>query len=148
MDFPARPGGACPVPEALRKGLGLDPEEVLLSRDYLAVVPSEAQVRDLVPNMDALSRLDSLGIIVSAPGDTVDFVSRFFAPRAGVPEDPVTGSAHCTLIPYWAQRLGKAVLHARQVSARGGELFCEHHGDRVTVAGHAVTCLEGALILP
>jgi len=148
MDFPARPGGACPVPEALRKGLGLDPEEVLLSRDYLAVVPSEAQVRDLVPNMDALSRLDSLGIIVSAPGDTVDFVSRFFAPRAGVPEDPVTGSAHCTLIPYWAQRLGKAVLHARQVSVRGGELFCEHRGDRVTVAGHAVTCLEGALILP
>jgi PhzF family phenazine biosynthesis protein len=148
MDFPARPGRTCPVPEALREGLGLDPEEVLLSRDYLAVVPSEARVRDLVPNLEALSRLESLGIIVSAPGDKVDFVSRFFAPRAGVPEDPVTGSAHCTLIPYWAQRLGETALHAYQVSARGGELFCEHRGDRVTVAGHAVTCLEGTLILP
>lgn len=148
MDFPARPGRKCPVPETLRDGLGLNPEEVLLSRDYLAVVGSEAEVRNLVPDLEALSRLDSLGIIVTAPGDDVDFVSRFFAPRAGVPEDPVTGSAHCTLIPYWAHRLGKTDLHARQVSARGGELFCEHHGERVTVAGHAVTCLEGTLFLP
>jgi predicted PhzF superfamily epimerase YddE/YHI9 len=90
-------------------------------------------------------RLDCLGVIATAPGEDCDFVSRFFAPRAGVPEDPVTGSAHCTLIPYWAERLGRTKLHARQVSLRRGELFCEHRGDRVGIGGRAVTYSSGSL---
>jgi len=97
----------------------------------------------LRPDFAALTTLEQYGTIVTAPGDDCDFVSRFFAPRVGVPEDPVTGSAHCTLVPYWAERLGKTRLHARQVSARGGELFCELRGERVGIAGHAVLYLRG-----
>jgi predicted PhzF superfamily epimerase YddE/YHI9 len=93
-------------------------------------------------------RLDCLGIIATAPGEDCDFVSRFFAPRAGVPEDPVTGSAHCTLIPYWAQRLGRAELRACQISPRGGELVCEHRGERVGIGGRAVTYSTGFLHVP
>jgi predicted PhzF superfamily epimerase YddE/YHI9 len=115
------------------------------ARDYLAVFETEQAVRELRPDMAALMRLDCLGIIASAPGVNCDFVSRFFAPRAGVPEDPVTGSAHCTLIPYWAQRLGRSELRARQISARGGELFCEDRGERVGIGGHAVTYSSGFL---
>ncbi len=148
MDFPSRPGTPQEASEALIEGLGAEPEAVLLARDTMAVLRSEEAVRGLTPRMDALSRVDSLGIIATAPGEGADFVSRFFAPRAGVPEDPVTGSAHCTLVPYWAERLGRSILRALQVSPRGGELFCELRGDRVIIAGHAVTCLEGTLILP
>ena len=148
MDFPSRPGTPQPPSRDLIEGLGVEPEAVLLARDTMAVLRTEEEVRGLKPAMDALSRVESLGIIATAPGRGADFVSRFFAPRAGVPEDPVTGSAHCTLIPYWAERLGKASLRAFQVSRRGGELFCEQRGDRVVIAGHAVTCLEGRLILP
>ena len=93
-------------------------------------------------------RLDCLGIIATAPGENCDFVSRFFAPRAGVAEDPVTGSSHCTLIPYWAQRLGHSKLRAHQVSSRGGELFCEHRGERVGIGGRAVTYSTGSLHVP
>jgi predicted PhzF superfamily epimerase YddE/YHI9 len=95
--------------------------------------------------MARVAALDTFAVIVSAAGREVDFVSRFFAPAKGVPEDPVTGSAHCTLIPYWAKRLGKTRLQARQVSARGGELLCELRGERVSIAGRAVLYLEGAL---
>ncbi len=97
--------------------------------------------------MLALAQLDSLGIIATAPGTTCDFVSRFFAPQAGIPEDPVTGSAHSTLIPYWSERLKQKKLHARQISARGGELFCEDRGDRVGIGGRAVTYSTGFIRL-
>jgi predicted PhzF superfamily epimerase YddE/YHI9 len=111
------------------------------------VYDSEAEVRSLSPDINLLTKLDCLGIIVTAAGDDCDFVSRFFAPGAGVPEDPVTGSAHCTLIPYWSERLGKRQMHARQVSARGGELFCEDMGHRIKLSGHAVRYSEGFLYL-
>jgi len=94
-----------------------------------------------------LMNLDALGVIVTAPGEKVDFVSRFFAPKVGVPEDPVTGSAHNTLIPYWAKKLGKTKLHARQISERGGELFCELRGERVKISGSAVKYLEGEIFI-
>ena len=145
LDFPARPSVACEAPPELIKALGKAPLFAAKSRDYLAVFENEQAVRELQPDMAALLQVDSLGVIVSAPGEHCDFVSRFFAPRAGVPEDPVTGSAHCTLIPYWAQRLGRSQLRALQVSARGGELFCEHRGERVGIAGRAVTYSSGFL---
>ncbi len=148
MDFPARPPAACAAPEALLRALGRAPEDVLRARDYLAVFEREEDVLALQPDFRAIAALDALGVIATAPGTGgVDFVSRFFAPAAGVPEDPVTGSAHSTLVPYWSQRLGKRKLHARQVSRRGGELFCEDHGARVTIAGHAVPYLEGTVRL-
>lgn len=143
MQFPSRPGASVPCPQPLIQGLGLEPDEVLFSRDYLAVFNSEATVRSLQPDMTRLMELDGLGVIVTAPGGTVDFVSRFFAPKVGIPEDPVTGSAHCTLIPYWARRLGKNTLHALQLSERGGELYCGNLGETVRIAGHAVTYFEG-----
>jgi len=104
-------------------------------------------VRGLQPDMTTLAAVDRFAVIATAPGHDCDFVSRFFAPSQGIPEDPVTGSAHCTLVPYWAERLGKTKLHARQVSARGGELFCELAGDRVILRGRAVLYLEGAIFL-
>ena len=102
-------------------------------------------MRALRPDFARLAALDLFGVIVTAPGVDADFVSRYFAPGEGIPEDPVTGSAHCTLVPYWAKRLGRTKLHARQVSERGGELFCEDRGDRVSIAGRAVTYLEGSI---
>ena len=145
MDFPSRPAVPCVVPEALVRGLGKKPVKVLKSRDYLAVFATEADVRSLQPDFDALRKLDTLGIIATAPGNDSDFVSRFFAPAAGIAEDPVTGSAHCTLIPYWSHRLGKTKLFARQISKRGGELFCEQAGDRVQIGGKAVLYLRGQI---
>jgi len=145
LDFPSRLAAACDVPEALAEGLGARPLEVYKSRDFLAVFESESEIRELRPRMDALSKLDCLGIIATAPGYSCDFVSRFFAPAAGVPEDPVTGSAHCTLIPYWSRRLKRSQLHALQVSKRGGELFCSERGERVAISGRAVTYSTGFL---
>ncbi len=148
LDFPSRPGDPCEVPDALVLGLGVRPREVLASRDYLCVLDSAEAVSALTPDFAALTRLDRTGVIATAPGDDCDFVSRFFAPQEGIDEDPVTGSAHCTLIPYWARRLGKTSLHGRQLSARGGELFCEDRGERVSIAGHAVTISVGQLLIP
>jgi PhzF family phenazine biosynthesis protein len=148
LDFPSRPAGPCPVPEALAQGLGRRPIEVLKSRDYLAVFAEEDEVRGLAPDMAALASLDCAGVIATAPGRDRDFVSRFFAPQVGIPEDPVTGSAHCTLVPYWSRRLGRKRLEARQVSARGGELSCEDVGERVLIGGRAVTYLRGEIELP
>jgi predicted PhzF superfamily epimerase YddE/YHI9 len=119
----------------------------LAARDYLVVYKSEEQVRALEPHMEGLKQIDRFAVIVTAPGNDCDFVSRFFAPAKGVPEDPVTGSAHCTLIPYWAERLNKTKLRARQVSRRGGELSCEARGDRVRIAGRAVLFLAGEILL-
>jgi PhzF family phenazine biosynthesis protein len=147
LDFPSRAPVLVETPSALVEGLGVTPVEVRLSRDYLAILPTEADVAGLHPDMQTLSRLDCLGIIATAPGHKVDFVSRFFAPRAGIPEDPVTGSSHTELIPYWAHRLGKKKMTARQLSARGGELFCEDAGSRVKIGGKAVTYLRGEIEL-
>lgn len=147
MNFPSRPASSCPIPDNLVQALGAQPQEVLLARDYLVVYDSEDTILSVCPDMEQLLKLDCLGIIVTAQGKDADFVSRFFAPKAGVPEDPVTGSAHCTLVPYWSEKLNKKTLHALQVSRRGGELLCEDLGDRVKISGHAVTYLEGFIWL-
>ena len=148
MDFPARAPTPAPVSEVLSDALGQAPSEVYLSRDILAVYDDEESVRSLSPDQAKLATLDEgLGVIVTAKGDTVDFVSRFFAPKAGVAEDPVTGSAHCTLVPFWAERLGRSQLVAHQVSARGGELHCELRGDRVIMSGQCVLFLTGNIHL-
>jgi len=147
LDFPARPPVEVASDPKLMEALGATPQLILAARDYLCIFETEAEVRAIKPNMEKLAAVDRFGTIVTAPGTDCDFVSRFFAPAAGVPEDPVTGSAHCTLIPYWASRLGKTKLFARQVSPRGGELWCEHRGDRVTMAGRAVKYLEGNIVV-
>jgi PhzF family phenazine biosynthesis protein len=148
LDFPARPPEPLPMSEALVAGLGDRPAALLAARDYLAVFDTAEEVAALRPDFRALAALDRFAVIVTAPGTGgVDFVSRFFAPGRGVDEDPVTGSAHCTLIPYWAERLGKTRLEARQISARGGALSCALNGDRVTIAGRAVLYLEGTITI-
>ncbi|MBW7850491.1 MAG: PhzF family phenazine biosynthesis protein [Rhodospirillales bacterium] len=147
LDFPARPASPGPVPEGIGEALGAAPCEVLRAAGpglLMAVFDNAADVRKLVPDMGRIAGLAPFAVMVTAPGDGgCDFVSRFFAPAQGVPEDPVTGSAHCTLVPYWSARLGRTRLHARQVSARGGELFCEDRGERVRIGGRAVLYLEG-----
>ncbi len=146
MDFPARPPSPRGMPNGLDESLGVSPQEVLGSEeDLLVVVDSEQVVRDLRPNLLTLSKVDCRGVIVTAPGSGCDFVSRFFAPRVGVPEDPVTGSAHCVLAPYWSKKTGKTQFHARQVSRREGELVCQARGDRVGIAGEAVLYLVGSV---
>jgi predicted PhzF superfamily epimerase YddE/YHI9 len=126
--------------------LGGAPREVLRARDHLVVYGSAAEVAALDPDLAALAKVDCWAAIATAPGeDGIDFVSRFFAPAQGVPEDPVTGSSHCTLVPYWAGRLGKTKLEARQLSRRGGALSCALDGDRVSIAGRAVLYLEGQI---
>ena len=145
MNFPARPPQKTDVHPQLVTALGGEPIEILAARDYLVRYRSEEEVRALAPDMEALKKIDRFAAIVTAPGIDCDFVSRFFAPAKGVPEDPVTGSAHCTLIPYWSKELGKTALHARQVGLRGGELFCQFDGDRVEIAGHAALFLRGRI---
>jgi PhzF family phenazine biosynthesis protein len=161
LDFPSRPALPCEPSTVLLSGLKKEPVEIHGARDYLVVYASEEDVRGLAPDMGLLSRIDRMGVIVTAPARGArsaedvsaesagrigaDFVSRFFAPGVGIPEDPVTGSAHCTLIPYWARRLGKKSLRALQVSARGGELVCEDAGDRVKIGGRAATYLAGEI---
>jgi PhzF family phenazine biosynthesis protein len=148
LDFPSRPPARCgEVCPELIPALGGKPEAILAARDYFVVYGSEEELRALKPNMHALMTIDRFAVIATAPGRDVDFVSRFFAPAKGVPEDPVTCSAHCSLIPYWSERLGKKKLHAYQASARGGELWCEDRGDRVTMSGNAVRFFEGTIFL-
>lgn len=148
MDFPSRPPAPCGPHPNLIAALGREPEAVLGARDYLVVYRSEDDLAALTPDFEILKSVDRFAVIATAPGKSVDFVSRFFAPAKGVPEDPVTGSAHCTLIPYWSKRLGKTKLAARQISRRGGDLQCEDLGERVSIAGHAVLYLEGKIIVP
>lgn len=148
LDFPSYPGTSVNVDDSLVSVLGARPLEALRTRDLLVVFNSESEVGSFNPDYHAIEAIDAFAIIITAPGIEVDFVSRFFAPRAGVPEDPVTGSAHCTLIPYWAGRLGKATLSARQLSARGGELSCELRGDRVLIGGETVEYLRGEINVP
>jgi predicted PhzF superfamily epimerase YddE/YHI9 len=141
LDFPSRPGQPAEPPPALVEAVGPKPTQILKARDWMFIYESHEQVLALRPNFKEMHA----SVIATAPGGDVDFVSRFFAPNFGIDEDPVTGSAHCTLIPYWAERLDKTKLHARQISARGGELFCELRGDRVGIGGHAVLYSSGQL---
>ncbi len=145
LDFPARPSDPVAAPAGLAGALGLVPLEVLVNRfNYMAVLPEAAAVRQLAPDMAAIATLDRPGLIVTAPGDAgYDFVSRYFAPAKGIPEDPVTGAAHCMLAPYWAPRLGKTAFRARQASRRGGDVTCRLLGDRVELEGSCVFFLEG-----
>jgi PhzF family phenazine biosynthesis protein len=148
LDFPGFKPQPVTTPPDLSAGLGRAPVQTFLGRDYLALFDSEDDVLAVQPDFAILNRLDCLGIIITAPGRSSDFVSRFFAPRVGVNEDPVTGSAHTLLIPFWAEKLGKNELHAFQVSKRRGELFCELRGERVRIGGKALTFMKGEIELP
>ena len=148
LDFPATPATPADAPPGLAEALGAKPQFVGRSRfDYLVELEDEATVRGLDPDLGAIARVPARGVIVTSPADKgkYDFVSRFFAPQSGVPEDPVTGSAHCALAPYWGAKLGKRELMAFQASARGGELRLRLAGDRVRLGGQAVTVLRGEL---
>ena len=147
LDFPAHEVVACATkPEGLVRALGREPREVLKGpTNYLAVYEEEAEIRALAPNMELLREQEGLGTIVTAKGDQADFVSRYFAPRLGVGEDAATGSAHCTLAPYWSKILGKRKLHALQLSQRGGEMWCEYLDDRVRISANAVRYGEGVI---
>jgi PhzF family phenazine biosynthesis protein len=149
MDFPALIPWACATPPAaLMEGLGVAPATVVQIEDnYFAVYEREEDIRRIRPDFHLLEKLHPAGVAITAPGNDADFVSRYFAPSYGIPEDPVTGSTHCSLAPYWAQRLGKTKLHARQVSERGGEMWCEVKGDRVILKGNAVLVLRGELLI-
>jgi PhzF family phenazine biosynthesis protein len=148
LDFPSRVPEPCPIPECLLEALGgPQPKAILKSRDYFLVYETEAEVAALQPDFNALNKIDAIGFIATAKGAHSDFISRFFAPQVGINEDPVTGSAHCNLIPYWAEKLGKNQLHAFQISERRGELWCELKGDRVLMSGKAVTYLKGEIFV-
>jgi PhzF family phenazine biosynthesis protein len=145
MDFPARPSDRVPAPPGFAEALGVEPVEVLANEfNFMALLDSAERVRGLAPDMAAVAVLGRPGVIVTAPGDGGhDFVSRYFAPAKGIPEDPVTGAAHCMLAPYWAPRLGKTAFRAWQASRRGGEVVCRLIGDRVELEGACVFYFEG-----
>ncbi|MDB5120388.1 MAG: isomerase [Sphingobacteriales bacterium] len=146
LDFPSRIAEVTETLIDLIEALGGKiPSGVYKSRDYMLVYENEEDISAIKPDFFALSKIDAVGIIITAPGNNSDFVSRFFAPSAGINEDPVTGSAHCNLIPYWANELKKNKLHAYQLSTRRGELWCELKNDRVLMAGKAVTYLKGEI---
>ena len=146
LDFPTAPVEPILSTPGLGLALGISSDEAYSAgEDVMVVLADEQQVRNLEPDMVTLADIECRGVIVTAPGDSADFVSRFFCPRVGIAEDPVTGSAHCSLTPYWAKRLGKTELHAFQVSKRGGELFCHDRGERIGIAGHATLYLQGTI---
>jgi PhzF family phenazine biosynthesis protein len=146
MDFPVHEAVPCAIrPEDLVRALGREPKEILKARNYLAVYEGEAEIRAISPDLELLKEVDCLGAIVTARGEDSDFVSRYFAPRIGIPEDAATGSTHCALAPYWSRRLGKRKLHARQLSQRRGELWCESLDDRVRITARAIRYAEGFL---
>ncbi len=148
LDFPRIDPQPCNAPDALLAGLGKAPQAVLKTAgdtNYYAIFESEAEIATLQPTLGQFEALDPYGVVITAPGDTADFVSRYFVPWAGIPEDPVTGSIHCALTPYWAVQLGKTNFAAKQLSQRGGELHCELQGDRVLIAGRAVQYMEGTI---
>jgi PhzF family phenazine biosynthesis protein len=147
MDFPMRPSEIVPAPTGLAEALGVVPAEVSVNAfSYMALLDSAVVLREVDPDMAALARMDRTGVIVTAPGDgTYDFISRYFAPTKGIPEDPVTGAAHCMLVPYWAKRLNKWEFRAFQSSRRGGEIICRVVGNRVELEGACVFYLEGEI---
>ena len=147
LDFPASEYEEVETPQALIQGLGKTPIKTYAAADYLAIFSSEEEILQLTPNFTQLQELDRRGIIASAPGKDVDFVSRFFAPNAGINEDPVTGSAHCLLTPYWANRLDRTQLSAKQRSARGGSLTCALQGNRVLLSGYATLYMKGEITI-
>ena len=148
LDFPSRLPVACAMPEALQEALGARVLETYKSRDLLAVLESEDAIAALKPDFSKLSAFkDTFAVIVTAKSREYDFVSRFFAPGAGINEDPVTGSSHCTLIPYWSKRLGKKRMAAAQLSLRGGVLYCKDEGERVNIGGKAVLYMSGEICL-
>ena len=150
MDFPARPSTAVAAPATLADALGVGPLEVLDDTfNYIALLESAEVVRNLTPDIEAIAHLDRSGLIATAAGDGgCDFVSRYFAPAKGIPEDPVTGGAHCALVPYWAKLLGKTDFRAFQASRRGGEIICRQRGNRVELEGSCVFYLEGEAEIP
>ena len=143
LNFPSQPPEPCATPTAIVEAFGIEPKECLRAVDYVLIFDSAEQVRSADPDMEILRSVDCRGVVISAAADDYDFVARFFAPNAGIAEDPVTGSAYTKLVPYWVKKTGKTTFHAKQVSSRGGELFCELAGDRVLIAGTAVKYLEG-----
>ncbi len=149
LDFPSNKPAPFAIPAKLSEALGAQPQAVYKGRDLVAVFANEAQILAMNPKFnllnEVLEEVQCLGMIVTALGEKVDFVSRFFAPPVGINEDPVTGSAHTILIPFWAERLGKTKMHAYQLSQRKGELFCELVGNRVKMGGKAVTYLKGEI---
>jgi len=153
LDFPSRPVSICPMYQAFEKAFGLTPSVAYKAVDFLVLLNSEEELRNINPDFTALKSIkeeagidnDSFGVIVTAKGNDCDFVSRFFAPNAGVDEDPVTGRTHCSLIPFWSERLGKTELLAKQLSKRGGVIYCEDRGERVKIGGRAVRYLKGTI---
>ena len=146
LDFPSRMPQACEVPEKLLASLGIGTAaEILKSRDYFVVLPNEETVKNVEPDFTLMKELDAIGVIITAKGHIADVVSRCFYPGAGIPEDPVTGSAHCNIVPYWSKKLNKNKLFCQQLSQRGGELHCEQQGDRVLLSGQCVLFLEGEI---
>jgi len=148
LDFPADRLEKAEIPQGIKSALGKTPIEAYKGKsDYLFIFLSQKEIEEAVPDFLEISKLDCRGLIISAPGDKVDFVSRFFGPKVGVNEDPVTGSAHTTLTPYWSEKLGKKILSARQLSERKGDLTCEFLGERIKITGQAVTYLQGEIII-
>ena len=147
MDFPSQPGKEIAVSEDVIQTLGAEPSQLFAGKDLMAVFERESQIRAIEPDLPAVKELGGRGLIITALGEEVDFVSRFFAPKFNIPEDPVTGSAHCMLTPYWAERLGKSELGARQTSVRGGELTCVMLENRVRISGRAVLYMQGEVTL-
>jgi PhzF family phenazine biosynthesis protein len=145
MDFPVSRAAPCQIPDSLIRGLGHKPVAVLAAEDYMVVYDTEEIIHAINPDQMLLTQLDLRGVCITAPGNKVDFVSRFFAPKYGIPEDPVTGSSHCMLAPYWAGKLGKKSLTARQISRRGGDVQCELKGERVLLSGTAVTFMTAEI---
>lgn len=146
LDFPSRMPQPCKTPGQLFKSLGITTAvEVLKSRDYFVVLPNEDAVKNADPDFTLIKELDSVGVIITAKGQSADVVSRCFYPGAGIPEDPVTGSAHCNIVPYWTEKLGKTKLFCKQLSQRGGDLHCELEGDRVLMSGKCILYLEGEI---
>lgn len=147
LDFPSRMPQPAEAPDNLLKGLNIAPKQVLKARDYFLVYEDENDIRQIVADFSYLNKVDTVGIIVTSSGKEVDFVSRFFVPNSVISEDPVTGSAHCSLIPYWSNQLNKPEMTAKQLSAREGQLFCCDKGERVTIAGYAVLYMKGTYYL-
>jgi len=155
MDFPSRPAVPAVRYMSIEKAIGMDNIDVYRSADLLVVLENEEAVRQVRPDFETLKRVkyeaempdDNFGVIVTAPGSDCDFVSRFFAPNVGINEDPVTGRAHCVLIPYWSKQTGKVSMTARQLSKRGGTIWCEYAGERVKIGGKAVLYMAGEIVV-
>ena len=147
LDFPSQKPKKCDMPKLLKKGLGIEYQNCYKNEDYLVVFDNENQISQIYPDFNKLALLDLRGVIITSPGKDYDFVSRAFFPKYGILEDPVTGSAHSMLAPYWSKKLNKPELKAKQISKRGGELFCRNEGNRVFISGYAKLYMVGEIHL-